>query len=715
MYRPLVSILFILLLNLPTARAADSVIDTTGLILCRINDIIAERCGVLTANYIYDRQYGPRSSNHLENYGPANNAVTVQLSQGWHEGNQIVWQSTGLRPENILKDKKVFGIVGTLDNTVYPDCVTGVASGQLTAHNTNFCYAPASSTAFIYTSYFGGRADDCSFVQVDSSTYRLINKVSGSPAKGACWINTQDTVTTDGFSIDGNALKTSGNPNFVVRNTASSNTCSILGTGTGLQTASCTTPDRNDFNGYFYPTTLTQNINGVNKQVSGAFGGRGKNCIFGTNNEPCWIDDATAYVENDTNCSEKWPDGTPGVSVTTALNSFSCKTKGDQKTISVNNGVVSSTIGRFVYKSPRGGRNSNCAQGKVGLCYTATDLKSSLEPDLIPANIQKGIVIFGVRGDYEAPEIVYGSGAHRSPSSSTTSNRMNYRQTATGESNRLETSPNSNSSALYPTDYHPVPKVITDSEADIVKVNRTGWSNKQCGTIGTIVARIANCADVTLGFGTNALWKGSARGNAGQTDWDLVTRRRDSIDANKMYEVWRDSGTGLLWSSLVSTGLNWCKSTGSNGRKVSDGVDMIFDPASAAEDDPSNYCDNATNQDQTTPISACYVDIPASGTAQVFSTAYNTATTPGKAGLTADLTAASGRVYWRVPSMYDYLLANHHGLRFVLPDIGVDTDEEWTATTSASNRKNAWTFSGKTGARQYKQRNNPAAVRCIGR
>lgn len=712
MYRPLISILLGFILQFSVARAADSVIDTSGLLLCTLNDIVNETCGVLNTSYLYDRQYGPRSTNYLQHYNPADNATSVQLGPGWHEGNEINWTSSGLKPENILKDKKVFGIVGTLDNTVYPNCVTGVASGQLTAHNTNFCYAPASSTAFVYTSYWGGRSNVCSFEFVDGTNFKLVNKADGTKSKGNCWILTSDTTTPDGFSIGGNALKTGSNPNFVIRNTAANNTCSILGTGTGLQSSSCTTPNRNDFNGYFYPATLVQTINGVNKNISGAYGGRGKNCIYGSNNEPCWIDDPTAYVENDTTCSEKFPDGTPGVSATSPLNAFSCKTKGIQKNIYVNTGVVSQTIGRFVYKSPQGGRNDNCGQGKVGLCFTTTDFKSSLEPDLVPENIQRGVVIFGVRGSYDAPEIVYGSGAHKTPSSSTTSNKMNYKQTTTGESNRLEASPNSNSSSLYPTDYHPIPKIATDSEVDVVKVNRASWSNTQCGTIGTIVARIANCATV---FGANATWKGSAKGNAGQTDWDLVTRKRDSVNTSITYEVWRDSSTGLMWSSLVSSSLNWCKSTGSNGRKVSDGVDMVYDPASSAEDDPSNYCDNATNQDQTTPISACYLDMPASGTAQVFSTTYSQPTTPGKAGLTPDLTAATGRVYWRVPSMYDYILANHHGIRFVMPDMGTATDEEWTATTSASNRKNAWTFSGKTGARQYKQRNNPAAVRCIGR
>lgn len=710
MYRPLISIIFVFLFNVSVVRA-EEVIDTSNLFLCDLESIITQKCGVLNTAYVYDVQYGSRSSSYLQHYTANAEASTIQLAPGWHEGNEITWQSIGLRPENIVKDKKIFGVVGTLDNTVYTSCVTNAASGQLTAHNSNFCYAPAGAH-YIYSSYWGGRNNECSFVQVDSISYKLVNKFDGAKPKGACWINTQDTTTTDGFSIDGNALKTSGNPNFVIRNTATANTCSVIGGGTGLQTTSCTTPDRNDFNGYFYPAFVTRTINGVAKQVSGSFGGRGKNCIYGTNNEPCWIDDADAYVENDTTCNEKYPDGTSGVSATSPLNAYSCKTKGIERAVNINNGIVSSTIGRFVYKTARGGRNTDCAQGKVGLCFTTTDFKSNLDPDLDPNNIQKGIVIFGVRGTYEAPEIVYGSGAHRTPSSSTVANKLNYKQNLTGESNRLEANPNQNSSQIYPADYHAIPKIATDSEADVVKVNRATWSNTQCGTIGTTSARIANCVTT---FGTNATWKGSVKGNAGQTDWELVTRKRDSIDANKTYEVWRDTSTGLLWSSLVSTSQNWCKSTGSNGRKISDGVDMVYDQLTSSEDDPSNYCDNPTYQDQNTPVSVCYIDMPENGDPNLFSTDYSTATTPGKAGLLPDLTAATGRVYWRVPTMFDYILANHHGLRFVMPDIGVNTDEEWTATTSASNRKNAWTFSGKTGARQYKQRNNPAAVRCIGR
>lgn len=711
MYRSLILTLvsfslFLQTLTTPSA-AQDSVIDTSTMVLCDLDAIILQKCGVLNTAYVYDVQYGPRSTNNSQNYMANNNASSIQLAVGWHAANTITWSSTTLLPENIVKGKKIFGVTGTLDNSLYPACVTNAPASQTTAHNTGFCYAP-SGNYYIYNQYWAGRNNECSFVQVDSSNYKLVNKYDLTKPNGACWINTLDTTTPDGFSIDGNALKSSGTPNFVIRNTATSNTCPTTGLGIGLQNTSCTTPDRNDFNGYFYPKFVNRVINGVNKQVSGAFGGRGKDCIYGINNEPCWIDDPEAYVENDTYCSEKSPDGTPAASGV-ALNSYSCKTKPEPRTVYINTNQVSSTIGRFVYTQVQGGRSLNCGANRSGSCYTVESFKSSVEPDLIPENIQNGLVIFGIRGNYNAPEIVYGSGAHRAPSGTASPNKMNYKQTTTGESNRLEAAPNSNASVIYPADYHPIPKVAADSEADVVKVNRTSWSNIQCGITGTINDRAAHCATT---FASNATWKGSVIGNAGQTDWELITRRNYS---GTNHEVWRDTSTGLLWSSLVSSNLNWCKSVGSNGRKISDGVDMVYDQATSSEDDPSNYCDNATYQDQNTPISACYIDTVTGANPNLFDASYNQATTPGKAGLLQNLSASTGRVYWRVPSMYDYILANHHGLRFVLPDIGTSSDEEWTSTTSASNRKNAWTFSGKTGSRQHKQRNNPAAVRCIGR
>jgi hypothetical protein len=86
----------------------------------------------------------------------------------------------------------------------------------------------------------------------------------------------------------------------------------------------------------------------------------------------------------------------------------------------------------------------------------------------------------------------------------------------------------------------------------------------------------------------------------------------------------------------------------------------------------------------------------------------------GKAELktVAPALKAQGRVFWRIPTIYDYMLANHNGLRYVLPDIG---SEEWTATTFSNDRTMAWTFNSANGYRRIQPKTYNYTVRCVGR
>ncbi|HPI41616.1 MAG TPA: hypothetical protein PLJ21_12480, partial [Pseudobdellovibrionaceae bacterium] len=75
-----------------------------------------------------------------------------------------------------------------------------------------------------------------------------------------------------------------------------------------------------------------------------------------------------------------------------------------------------------------------------------------------------------------------------------------------------------------------------------------------CGTSqSTIALRVADC--VTQNPATSS-WNGSTQCNGGEGVWKLVSRS----GANK--EVWQDQRTGLIWSSTVSTSINWCQATG---------------------------------------------------------------------------------------------------------------------------------------------------------
>jgi hypothetical protein len=103
--------------------------------------------------------------------------------------------------------------------------------------------------------------------------------------------------------------------------------------------------------------------------------------------------------------------------------------------------------------------------------------------------------------------------------------------------------------------YRDIPDMTKDDEEYLgTTCNFAPRPSNSCGTTQTTVAlRIANCAAQNP---TTSTWNGASQCSRGQATWSLVTRD----GANK--EVWQDNRTGLLWSSLVSAGLNWCQASG---------------------------------------------------------------------------------------------------------------------------------------------------------
>jgi hypothetical protein len=241
-----------------------------------------------------------------------------------------------------------------------------------------------------------------------------------------------------------------------------------------------------------------------------------------------------------------------------------------------------------------------------------------------------------------------------------------------------------------------VPQIAKDDEsssgANITPVNRTGWGATPCGTSGTTAQRIADCVTV---FGANATWNGETNGHAGEGTWKLVART-GAVTGSKGREVWQDQRTLLLWSSRVGSFLNWCKASGSNN--------IAGNPA--AEDDPSDHCDNAANQATAgQAVSACFED---DGTH--FTQADADVDSAGKAGLGLASTPA---VAWRLPSLWDYNLAWVNGLSAVMPDMS-QTGLAWSATVRSTARQNAFATNGG-GDNLASARNNTAIVRCVGR
>jgi hypothetical protein len=396
-----------------------------------------------------------------------------------------------------------------------------------------------------------------------------------------------------------------------------------------------------------------------------SYGGRSLNCTMGqANASPCWVNQGGVDLAG-TTCSA-------------GLNNTSCITNANE----------------YVYSTEYGGRNINCSTDNAGSCWFDQTNKSDSEPKLIAANIRQGSTIFGVTGNFTGIVVNWMDAMFRTKGSAA----IKFTD---------ETTTYAGNTAL-PANYHPIPKIATDNDgyvvgAQVTLVDRSTWAATTCGTAqATVALRITNCATV---FGANATWDGSIKANAGQSVWKLVTRS-GALSSGKGREVWQDQATGLLWSSLVSNGvvdgLNWCKASGANNN-TNTGL--------YKETDPSGICDNSLYQDNSgaTAISAC---VEASG----FTTTDASIDDLGKGGLNNAAAPSTPKVAWRLPTMYDYMVANHNGIRFVLPDIGpTGNGLEWTATLNSSDKSQAWTFDSNTGSRNKTSRNYLQSVRCIGR
>ena len=179
------------------------------------------------------------------------------------------------------------------------------------------------------------------------------------------------------------------------------------------------------------------------------------------------------------------------------------------------------------------------------------------DPNLEAFNIRSGASIFGVPGTFSGGFASHtASNAPRDPGSQvniyattqTISNQLSlYDETTTYASTNLPTT------GGY--DYRDIPDQNTDDEGNLgTTCGYAPRPTSDCGTAqSTIAARVSDCASKNPSAST---WNGASRCNGDQSVWNLVTRD----GANE--EVWQDQRTGLLWSSIVSSGTNWCEASG---------------------------------------------------------------------------------------------------------------------------------------------------------
>ncbi len=419
----------------------------------------------------------------------------------------------------------------------------------------------------------------------------------------------------------------------------------------------------------------------------------------------------------------------------------------------LNAGQCSTAANRYVYTAANGGRSANCAAGFNGSgCWTNntnqyvtgtlggnitgwTNASSTTTVDgtiplgyypgstiaftdaaLIASNIRSGVTIFNVPGSYTGGGVTLMSNMHRDKTTT------QITQEAEAITNAGSAFPNADPG------YRAVSKISKDDDGyvggSVTLVSRTNWDTTcdsvtgagggsansvcKCGLSGTIDQRIADCASHTV-IGSNATWDGSTKGNAGQGTWKLVTRT-GSLTATKGREVWRDERTKLIWSSLVSTSLNWCKAVGSNSINANP----------TAENDPSDYCDSGSYQTTgvfspgvNKAISACFEDIDDNGASDFFTNTDAGIDNAGKGNLNL---GSSPRVDWRLPTVYDYNVANANGVRFVMPEMAAaGGGYEWSASIFSNSRARAWLFNGAIGFVNVNNRDLNYAVRCVGR
>lgn len=244
--------------------------------------------------------------------------------------------------------------------------------------------------------------------------------------------------------------------------------------------------------------------------------------------------------------------------------------------------------------------------------------------------------------------------------------------------------------ASLPTGYREIPDIYKDDDgfnesSPVQRVDRSTWGKTTCGrTQNSIEARITDCKKQ---LGALAEWDGTLKGNAGQGLWKLVTR------SGPGKEIWRDERTGLLWSSLVSEGTNWCKASGNT------------------QSHSTATCEPGSENQTKPPISYC---AEVEGVvSEVSGESYSKGTySPAKGGLGKKTTPS---VIWRLPTIYDFQQANINGIRFVMPDTGAAGGYEQSSSVYSYFRDYAWQFHSSNGVIGYSSRLNLDRVRCVGR
>jgi hypothetical protein len=163
----------------------------------------------------------------------------------------------------------------------------------------------------------------------------------------------------------------------------------------------------------------------------------------------------------------------------------------------------------------------------------------------------------------------------------------------------------------------------------------------------------------------------------------------------------------MLWSDRLANSVggtsyyNWCHASGANNSSSVD-VDSAYRGS-----DPNGYCapsdgtQGAGSYQTDSPTSLCFED-----------TGFTTSTNldPMKGNMHKH-TGATATVKWRLPTKHDFEIAEHNGIRHVLPNMA---DAFFSASVYSYDRYQAWQFYGNIGNVSGIYRSYDLGVRCVG-
>lgn len=228
----------------------------------------------------------------------------------------------------------------------------------------------------------------------------------------------------------------------------------------------------------------------------------------------------------------------------------------------------------------------------------------------------------------------------------------------------------------------------------------TGRPDIECGTdaivgvTASINDRVGDCASKN---GAKAFYNGVQYGQDGEGDWKLVTRLSTGE------EVWQDQRTKLLWSDKSASDYNWYQAAGYSKLTATSQAETYYDSAPNSGTD----CNNSACQ-PAQPISVC-AEVNGGELIDQSGIQTNYQANPENA-FKGNLVASNG-VIWKLPSRYDFSLAEVNGIRKVLPNMDYGF---WSSSSVSYERFNAWYFSGGDGPLGDFNRTYVNSVRCVG-